>query len=194
MKIATEKDWETEYLSSTISVKSVRGVEDAINHIYKYVWGRLFGGNFQIPISFFQSQNLVKKEREKDKKPNITNFIKFNSVCHKSVVKNTDAIELSVGDTVWNESITIRESQFWIYISCPSETNCEEINLTVSDSIGTQFSTTGRFHLELVGNLSAGQASIVVTRDGNTSQELIINHIFFDLNSGEFIDLSLIHI
>ena len=55
--------------------------------LYKYVWGRLFGGNFQIPISFFQSQNLVKKEREKDKKPNITNFIKFNSVCHKSVVK-----------------------------------------------------------------------------------------------------------
>ncbi len=107
---------------------------------------------------------------------------------HKSVVKNTDAIELSVGDTVWNESITIRESQFWIYISCPSETNCEEINLTVSDSIGTQFSTTGRFHLELVGNLSAGQASIVVTRDGDTSQELIISHIFFDLNSGEFID------
>jgi len=36
MKIATEKDWETEYLSSTISVKSVSGVEDAINHINKY--------------------------------------------------------------------------------------------------------------------------------------------------------------
>jgi len=36
MKIATEKDWETEYLSSTISVKSVNGVEDAINHINKY--------------------------------------------------------------------------------------------------------------------------------------------------------------
>jgi glutamate-5-semialdehyde dehydrogenase len=36
MKIATEKDWETEYLSSTISVKSVNGVEEAINHINKY--------------------------------------------------------------------------------------------------------------------------------------------------------------
>ena len=36
MKIATEKDWETEYLSSTISVRSVNGVEDAINHINKY--------------------------------------------------------------------------------------------------------------------------------------------------------------
>ena len=36
MKIATEKDWETEYLSPIISVKSVSGVEDAINHINKY--------------------------------------------------------------------------------------------------------------------------------------------------------------
>ena len=36
MKIATKKDWETEYLSPTISVKSVKGVEEAIDHINKY--------------------------------------------------------------------------------------------------------------------------------------------------------------
>ncbi len=36
IKIASVKDWETEYLSSTISVKSVRGVTEAINHINKY--------------------------------------------------------------------------------------------------------------------------------------------------------------
>ena len=36
VKIATKKDWETEYLSPTISVKSVDGVRDAINHINKY--------------------------------------------------------------------------------------------------------------------------------------------------------------
>ena len=36
MKIATKKDWETEYLSSTISVKSVNGVNQAIGHINKY--------------------------------------------------------------------------------------------------------------------------------------------------------------
>ena len=36
MKTATTKDWETEYLSPTISVKSVSGVEEAINHINKY--------------------------------------------------------------------------------------------------------------------------------------------------------------
>jgi len=36
IKIATEKDWKTEYLSSTISVKSVNGVDEAIKHINKY--------------------------------------------------------------------------------------------------------------------------------------------------------------
>jgi len=36
MKIAKEKDWATEYLSPTISVKSVNGVEEAVNHINKY--------------------------------------------------------------------------------------------------------------------------------------------------------------
>ncbi len=36
IKIAKEKDWKTEYLSSTISVRIVNGVEEAINHINKY--------------------------------------------------------------------------------------------------------------------------------------------------------------
>ena len=36
VKIAKEKDWKTEYLSPTISVKSVNGVEGAIDHVNKY--------------------------------------------------------------------------------------------------------------------------------------------------------------
>ena len=36
MKTASEKDWKTEYLSPKISVKSVSGVSEAINHINKY--------------------------------------------------------------------------------------------------------------------------------------------------------------
>ena len=36
IKIATKKDWETEYLSPIISVKSVNGVEEAIQHINRY--------------------------------------------------------------------------------------------------------------------------------------------------------------
>ena len=34
--MANEKDWKTEYLTPTISVKSVNGVEEAIRHINKY--------------------------------------------------------------------------------------------------------------------------------------------------------------
>ena len=36
IKIASKKDWETEYLGPTISVKSVNGVKEAIEHINKY--------------------------------------------------------------------------------------------------------------------------------------------------------------
>ena len=36
MKIAREKDWKTEYLSPIISVKSVNGVKEAIDHINQY--------------------------------------------------------------------------------------------------------------------------------------------------------------
>ena len=36
IKIAKNKDWKTEYLAPIISVKSVNGVEEAINHINKY--------------------------------------------------------------------------------------------------------------------------------------------------------------
>ena len=36
IKIARKKDWETEYLAPTISVKCVNGVEEAISHINKY--------------------------------------------------------------------------------------------------------------------------------------------------------------
>ncbi len=35
-KIATEKDWKTEYLAPVISVRSVSGVKEAIDHINKY--------------------------------------------------------------------------------------------------------------------------------------------------------------
>ena len=36
IKIASKKDWKTEYLAATISVKSVNGVDEAIEHINKY--------------------------------------------------------------------------------------------------------------------------------------------------------------
>ena len=36
LKKATEKDWRTEYLDSIISIKSVKGVDEAVSHILKY--------------------------------------------------------------------------------------------------------------------------------------------------------------
>ena len=33
---AVEKDWSTEYLAATVSVKTVKNCEEAINHINKY--------------------------------------------------------------------------------------------------------------------------------------------------------------
>ena len=36
IKLATEKDWETEYLDLILAVKVVKGIDDAIWHINKY--------------------------------------------------------------------------------------------------------------------------------------------------------------
>ena len=36
MKIAKDKDWKTEYLDAIISVKTVKNVQGAVNHILKY--------------------------------------------------------------------------------------------------------------------------------------------------------------
>lgn len=97
-------------------------------------------------------------------------------------------VELGEGEAVWSETLDVRGSPFWISVDCPSESNCEELNLTVTDSWGSEFSTTGRFHLELSGNLSAGLTTVQITREGLTSQALLVSRIFFDLDSGEFAD------
>ena len=97
-------------------------------------------------------------------------------------------VELVEGETVWSETLNVRQSPFWISVDCPSESNCEDLNLTVTDSSGSEFSTSGRFHLELSGNLSAGLTTIQINRDGLTNQALLVSRIFFDLASGEFID------
>jgi len=54
MKIATRKDWETEYLSPIISVKSVNGVEGAIDHINKY-------GSFHTDSIVTKNKKIAKK-------------------------------------------------------------------------------------------------------------------------------------
>ena len=36
LKVATEKDWKTEYLDAIISIKAVKNVQESVNHILKY--------------------------------------------------------------------------------------------------------------------------------------------------------------
>jgi len=54
VKIAKAKDWDTEYLSPTISVKAVKGVNDAINHINKH-------GTFHTDSIVTKSKDVAKK-------------------------------------------------------------------------------------------------------------------------------------
>ena len=54
IKIATKKDWITEYLSPTISVKSVNGIEEAIEHINKY-------GSFHTDAIVTRNKKTAKK-------------------------------------------------------------------------------------------------------------------------------------
>ena len=54
IKIANKKDWDTEYLSPTISVKIVKGVDEAINHINKH-------GTFHTDTIVTQNKNVAKK-------------------------------------------------------------------------------------------------------------------------------------
>lgn len=102
--------------------------------------------------------------------------------------QNFTTATLEVGESEWSENFTTRQSAFWISVDCPSESDCEELSLSVVDSQGNEFITEGRFHVELLGNVSYGNTHVSITRLGNTSQNLKIQHIFFDTFSGEFGD------
>ena len=54
IKIAREKDWDTEYLAPTISVKTVKGVDEAISHINSH-------GTFHTDSIVTQSKSVAKK-------------------------------------------------------------------------------------------------------------------------------------
>ena len=111
-----------------------------------------------------------------------------NQVELESNPSDTETIQLTEGDNIWNKQLNVRQGSFWISIICPSQTQCEQLELTVTDSTNNSLNASGRFNFELTGNLSAGNIDIVISRFGGTNQEIVIKHIFFDTNSGEFID------
>jgi len=84
MKIATEKDWETEYLSPIISVKSVNGVTEAIDHINQY--------------GSFHTDSIVTKNRKTAKK--FLSNIKSSIAIHNASTQFADGGEFGFGAEV----------------------------------------------------------------------------------------------
>jgi len=84
IKIATEKDWKTEYLSPIISVKSVNGVTEAIDHINQY--------------SSSHTESIVTKNRKTAKK--FLSNINSSIVIHNASTQFADGGEFGFGAEV----------------------------------------------------------------------------------------------
>ena len=84
MKIAREKDWKTEYLSPIISVKSVNGVTEAIDHINQY--------------SSSHTDSIVTKNRKTAKK--FLSNINSSIVIHNASTQFADGGEFGFGAEV----------------------------------------------------------------------------------------------
>jgi len=84
IKIATEKDWKTEYLSPIISVKSVNGVTEAIDHINQY--------------GSFHTDSIVTKNKKTAKK--FLSNIKSSIAIHNASTQFADGGEFGFGAEV----------------------------------------------------------------------------------------------
>ena len=62
---------------------------------------------------------------------------------------DTETIQLPQGDNIWNKQLNVRQGTFWISIICPSQTQCEQLELTVTDSTNNSLNASGRFNFEL---------------------------------------------
>ena len=83
-KIATEKDWKTEYLDSIISVKIVKNIEEAIAHIKKY------GTN--------HTESIITNNKKNAKK--FLNEITSSIVMHNTSTQFADGYEFGLGAEV----------------------------------------------------------------------------------------------
>jgi glutamate-5-semialdehyde dehydrogenase len=84
MKIAKPKDWNTEYLSATISVKSVNGINDAIDHINRY--------------GTYHTDSIVTKNKKAAKK--FFTKIKSSIAVHNASTQFADGGEFGFGAEV----------------------------------------------------------------------------------------------
>jgi len=88
----------------------------------------------------------------------------------------------------WSKTISARAGPFFVSVDCTSGPDCKELNLTITDSSGTEFLASGRFHFVLEGNVSYGNVTILVEREAGTSQHIEVRSIFLDPLHGEFGD------
>ncbi len=84
IKIATAKDWDKEYLSPTISVKSVNGVKDAVDHINKH--------------GTFHTDSIITKNKKTAKK--FLSNINSSIVIHNASTQFADGGEFGFGAEV----------------------------------------------------------------------------------------------
>ena len=84
VKIAKTKDWDTEYLSPTISVKSVNGVNEAIHHINKH--------------GTYHTDSIVTKDKKTAKK--FLSNIKSSIAVHNASTQFADGGEFGFGGEV----------------------------------------------------------------------------------------------
>ena len=84
VKIAKTKDWDTEYLSPTISVKSVNGVNEAIHHINKH--------------GTYHTDSIVTKDKKTAKK--FLSNIKSSIAVHNASTQFADGGEFGFGAEV----------------------------------------------------------------------------------------------
>ena len=83
-KIATEKDWKTEYLDSIISIKIVKNIEEAIAHIKKY------GTN--------HTESIITNNKKNAEK--FLNEITSSIVMHNTSTQFADGYEFGLGAEV----------------------------------------------------------------------------------------------
>jgi len=83
-KLASEKDWRTEYLSPKISIKTVNNLKEAINHINKY--------------GTMHTDAIITKNKKKAK--NFLNNVKSSIAIHNASTQFADGGEFGFGGEV----------------------------------------------------------------------------------------------
>ena len=99
---AKEKDWSTEYLSATVSVKTVKNCEDAINHINKY--------------GTMHTDSIITKNKKTAQK--FLKNVKSSIAMHNTSTQFADGGEFGFGGEVGISTNTLPQRSCWFKSAC----------------------------------------------------------------------------